>query len=925
MENFSIQLYFEERLLNTESTLKAEALNEGGYLLVKISNAKMINLCSIGLTSLLQFRVKDFVNLKYLDLSKNKLTEIPEKIAMLQNLQYLNLSGNLLKFLPVHMENLVSLRVLDVKNNFNLSCLPITLASLQKLRTIFIGSTNIKEITPDFLPFVENGGRFDIGAAEIDYPPLEKPELAEFVVLDANLNKDYQYAVVKKRLVAYWTAIIESHVLNILNSVAVALLGRTGAGKTTFSRSLLAGAPAHAEQSTVGFEIPIELKLGDSMDKSVELHFNILDLAGQECYGILHTILLGARHVSRKINMLIYVLVNASEYYTAMDFQNDWSLNQNFMKHCGIWVNTALSIDPFACLKLVITHSDVMGNLELQKVVENLEDGYRKLINDRITFVKCETNSISKIAHLDHLVRTFSIIQFACYKVKNPLNEKKFLSGLEASTNSLREDFKKIEFSTSYPFVWHPVVNYLIGCASRFSDALLSANYMKKRFPQHANVMNSILDYMDRRGIIHTFPQSDYFCPSTYHLQKLCRMAVDHTMSDQIMCMMPNLQGTGNIPIKILRNLWGNDQNSKKTLDSQMSIFSRRAKVCSLFFLLLFAVGGIVVGLGLGLGLRSTQLVAQLEQAIPSVQTTSAQLLLTTSLTTKTQTTTIEPEVTKLTSKSTQSEHDRDSSEPSSSVTQDWVPEMTSISQPMMNTTLTTNAFSKTTQTEHEPGSSLVTSVVPANPTSSFKSTKTSLKPTIGSPTTLSILNTMTTQPTQTTGQTSIEIGTKIYHSTTKVLNQTRPIEYSTEWEPIVTTMTTETPSSDTTKQIAFSSAAVAVVVVVVAVVGISIFLIKLKRKFTHSSIHEKEEKEEEEEEEEEEEVEVEEKEVEGEEEEVEVIINDDQVSLKSLIPTISTEELFNLKKDILTDHFLCCQVTEKSDFHCYCPFRTTN
>ena len=75
--------------------------------------------------------------------------------------------------------------------------------------------------------------------------------MAEFVVIDANQDKDYQHAVVKNRLVAYWTAIIESHILNILNSVSVALLGRTGAGKTTFSRSLIARAPAHAEQSTV--------------------------------------------------------------------------------------------------------------------------------------------------------------------------------------------------------------------------------------------------------------------------------------------------------------------------------------------------------------------------------------------------------------------------------------------------------------------------------------------------------------------------------------------------------------------------------------------------------------------------------------------------------------------------------------------------
>ena len=547
----SIQIFSDGRPIFEESTLEEENFHKGGHLNVKISNLISINLSSYQLTSLGNFGVLDYAELKDLDLSKNMLTTIPESITLLQNLQNLNLSENQLVDLPVHMENLCSLKVLNLKNNPNFSHLPSTLASLKKLQKIFISSTNIKEITPDFLTFVKNDGEFDIGLNETEFPPLENPELALFVNHPASLDRNVE---IRRCLTEYWTSTIQSHISTLLNTVAVALLGRTLAGKTTFARTLIAGVPTHAEESTVGFEPPVELQLNDPTEHSAKMYFNILDLAGQECYGILHTILLGAGNDIRGDNVIFYIVINASEYHKSTATGNELALHQTFIKYCGIWALSALSIDPFACLRLVISHTDMIGTQELVKVTESLQNGFRRLIDDRIMHLKCKPNLDSQISQLEKS-KSYPTIQFACYKDKSPANEDKFLSGLTAAKSSLIEDFKRIEYKTSYPFEWHPVVNYLMGCAAKFSDALLSSNYMKQRFPDHVHVMDSILLFLDRRRIIYLFPNSEYFCPSTLHLQKLCRLAVNHTSSEVVMKEFPDVQLTGNVPVKFLEEL----------------------------------------------------------------------------------------------------------------------------------------------------------------------------------------------------------------------------------------------------------------------------------------------------------------------------------------------------------------------------------
>lgn len=58
-----------------------------------------------------------FLSLQYLDLSSNKLSNIPVQICMQVNLRYLNLTNNRIKRVPIELGSLIKLRHLHLRNN----------------------------------------------------------------------------------------------------------------------------------------------------------------------------------------------------------------------------------------------------------------------------------------------------------------------------------------------------------------------------------------------------------------------------------------------------------------------------------------------------------------------------------------------------------------------------------------------------------------------------------------------------------------------------------------------------------------------------------------------------------------------------------------------------------------------------------------
>ncbi len=87
----------------------------------------------------------EFPNLQLLDLSKNRLTEIPPQIGLLKKLKKLILFKNRIEALPAQIGELEDLRELIINQN-ELESLPDEIGNLKKLRYIDMWSNNITRL-----------------------------------------------------------------------------------------------------------------------------------------------------------------------------------------------------------------------------------------------------------------------------------------------------------------------------------------------------------------------------------------------------------------------------------------------------------------------------------------------------------------------------------------------------------------------------------------------------------------------------------------------------------------------------------------------------------------------------------------------------------------------------------------------------------
>ncbi|OJJ14763.1 hypothetical protein BKI52_41760 [marine bacterium AO1-C] len=91
--------------------------------------------------------IDQLTNLKKLVLSENKLKELPANIVKLQNLQHLEIAKNKLKRLPTGFEQLQSLRYLDLaKNKFR--HIPEAVFQLKQLETFYFFGNKERKVAP---------------------------------------------------------------------------------------------------------------------------------------------------------------------------------------------------------------------------------------------------------------------------------------------------------------------------------------------------------------------------------------------------------------------------------------------------------------------------------------------------------------------------------------------------------------------------------------------------------------------------------------------------------------------------------------------------------------------------------------------------------------------------------------------------------
>ncbi|EPB77416.1 leucine Rich repeat-containing domain protein [Ancylostoma ceylanicum] len=91
--------------------------------------------------------IGSFSVLKQLHLSENALTELPDEIGLLKNLEILNLQSNKLSSLPDSIVGCTSLKTLNLSAN-NFSQFPVPACHLMSLETLVLAQNTITEL-PD--------------------------------------------------------------------------------------------------------------------------------------------------------------------------------------------------------------------------------------------------------------------------------------------------------------------------------------------------------------------------------------------------------------------------------------------------------------------------------------------------------------------------------------------------------------------------------------------------------------------------------------------------------------------------------------------------------------------------------------------------------------------------------------------------------
>jgi hypothetical protein len=172
--------------MNSPSFLQAEER----IVRAEREGAPRLSLSGLGLRSLPPDMLDALNGLRELDLSGNRLRELPANVAHLSKLEWLDLGNNRFEALPAEVCRLAALVSLDVSEN-RLTALPDAIGDLSRLVELSLYRNNLTEI-PTTIVGLSRLKRLDLATNRIRWLPQLNRRLACLETLDLSCNQlDY--------------------------------------------------------------------------------------------------------------------------------------------------------------------------------------------------------------------------------------------------------------------------------------------------------------------------------------------------------------------------------------------------------------------------------------------------------------------------------------------------------------------------------------------------------------------------------------------------------------------------------------------------------------------------------------------------------------------------------------------------------------
>ncbi|MCP4701967.1 MAG: GTPase [Gammaproteobacteria bacterium] len=277
--------------------------------------------------------------MKKLDISNNKLANLPPEFFNIGYIKELNLSGNQLESIPAKISLFSELTSLDLGNN-KISQLPPEISSLSNLTHIDL-SVNRLTVLPDELTQLKKLTHLDLRYNKLRELPagLVKLPLQHLDFSDNPLD------LIPAEIVRHG----KESVLNYLRSRVEAsdkkwvskllLVGEGGVGKTSLLRVLREEPFDTQESTTHGIEIKI-LNLPHPQEDGVTMRLNTWDLGGQKIYHAIHQFFIS--------NHSLFLLA----WNACLGFDGG---------KLYYWLDTLRALAPDSPVLLVATHIDQCG------------------------------------------------------------------------------------------------------------------------------------------------------------------------------------------------------------------------------------------------------------------------------------------------------------------------------------------------------------------------------------------------------------------------------------------------------------------------------------------------------------------------------------------------------------------------------------